>query len=87
MENKQSVMTCVLIGCDVFPREAIVDGVAYKAKSASVYDEIERNRLLENIITKAQEDGLIDDNWMLSVGVTQDEINCICYDTSILDER
>ena len=81
------VMTCVLIGCDEFPINATVRGKEYKVRSASVYDEIERNQLLENILTMAQEDGKLDDDYLLSIGVTQKEIDCICYDTSILDER
>lgn len=80
-------MTAVLIGCQEFPREAVVGGLTYKVRAASIYDEIARNQLLENILSKLQDEDLIDDEYLLSIGVTQEEIDTFCYDTSILDER
>ena len=87
MSNKKTVMTCVLDGCEGFPKQATVGDVTYKVTSASIYDEIERNLLLENIITKAVNEGIIDDDWLLKIGVTPEEIHCICWDTSVLDQR
>lgn len=85
--TKNKYMTAVLVGCEEFPRTATVSGKDYKVCSASVYNEISRNQLLENIISKLYDDDLIDDEKLLGIGVTQEEINTICYDTSILDER
>ena len=85
--TRNKYMTAVLVGCEEFPRTATVSGKEYKVRSASVYNEISRNQLLENIISKLYDDDLIDDKKLLDIGVTQDEIDSICYETSILDER
>ena len=85
--TSKEYMTAVLVGCEEFPRAATVSGKEYKVVSASVYNEISRNQLLENIISKLYDEDVIDEEKLLELGVTQEEIDTICYDTSILDER
>ena len=85
--TSKEYMTAVLVGCEEFPRTATVGDKEYKVCSASVYNEISRNQLLENIISKLYDEGLIDDEKLIELGVTQEEIDTFCYDTSILDER
>lgn len=85
--DKRELMTVTLVGCDVFPREAIVDGKEYKARSASVQNEIYRAMFLENVISTLKDMGKIEDSDLIEIGMTQDEIDDICYDTSIFDER
>ena len=85
--DKYEVMTVTLVGCEVFPHKAVVDGKEYKARSASVQNEIYRAMFFENVISTLKEMDKISDSDLLEIGMTQDEINDICFDTSIFDER
>ena len=66
-------MTLVVKGFKAFAREITYEGKEYKVLSASVYDEIERSRRLEYLLTELVADFRTDIRALNDIGFSKED--------------
>lgn len=85
--NTDRVMSLVVTGLDMFAMSVIVEGKEFKVEAGSVYNEFARADLFATIIENLLDDDIIEEEHLLGMGVTQEEIDSITRGSDILSSR